>query len=424
MSNLNSRSPWKTLFFLILGFGAISAGAQTRPSRAPETETRNTTTGRNIPLMSEMYKALKRDDIVGASDHIIELLTIGKDPYWIFMQVTGAASPRGILDLPSVLKDSKTEKSEAAILELLLLFSVARGDSAETESLIRAVDSVARVRLSTLRAVGSKAMSLGEDEIAVWAFSKMRRMKQDPAGESSALLAESLIRLGRHEQAVAILDSLLAAERSTGVRFDRVRLARARLFFVGDGNAEDALALLQKVTGRRERTEADLLAAIIGFLRSGNDSLGNQLAPLARARPDLAEANDAFEISRMLPQLPGEMKIRTEVLHALELEFRERWEDAALAYGKIRTKAGKELGFDLCIRGARCWEKAGRFQQAITLWEEAIEATEEDAVALLGKGDCLAKMGHADSADVVFMRLLHRYPESPHAARARSRLLE
>ncbi len=421
MSNLNNPSSRKTLFFIVLVFTTLSARAQIEPSRPPGAKIRDNPA---TSLISEMYRALRRDDIGDASDRIVELLSLGKDPHWIFVQVTGAANPQSLSSLPLVLKESVTEKSETAILELLLLLSVARGDSAETDSLMRAADSGEGIRFSTLRTVGSQAITFGEDEIAVWAFSKLREMEGSPSGENSALLAESLIRLGRHKQAVDILDSLLAAGRTSGIRFDRARLARARLFFIEDGKSEDALALLQKVTGRREKSEADLLAAVIGFLRSGNDSLGNQLAPLARARPDLAEANDAFELSRMLPRLPNETDIRTEVLNALELEFRERWEDAASAYEKIRRKAGKDLESNLCTRGARCWEKAGRFEQAMTLWEEAIETTEEHAVALLGKGDCLSNMGHADSADMVFMELLRRYPESPHAARARSRLLE
>jgi tetratricopeptide (TPR) repeat protein len=308
--------------------------------------------------------------------------------------------------------------------ELLLLFAVHQGNDVETDSLIGVLDAVTTASQPTLSTVAVTARASGKTHVAIWAYAQLRKHHEPARRQIIVPLAECLVSEKRTEEAAALLDSFLEAPGVPESYRDQARLIQARLVYRYGEETQEALGLLRDIEDRRARTEADLLAAIIRFLESGNDSLAHRLETTARMRPDIKEANDAFDLARLSPYLPTDNSEKEAVLHALRLDIRERWESAARAYLSIVPALKPPLFSHVGIRGARCLERAGEFEKALEVWDQVIDADVDVAVALLGKGDCQTSMGLADSAKAVYMTILRQYPESPHAARARSRLLD
>jgi tetratricopeptide (TPR) repeat protein len=375
-------------------------------------------------LLMALQRALARDNVEQAAEQIEELLAMGTAPVTVFHHMRAAATPRGVELLPSLLSHQGSTATELEQRELVLLLYLHAENEAATDSLIETWKTEPSASEQTLSAAGATARASGNMPAALWAYEELRRHYGPVQQHIVVPLAECLVYEGRINEAIALLDSLLASQGVPKSLRDQARLLQARLVFQCCEETSTALDLLSAITDRRARTEAELLMSLIRFLTFGSDSAAHRLERAARMRPDIKEANDAFDLARLTPLLPHDRHERDAVLGTLRLDIRQQWESAGHAYLRILPSIDRPLFTSLAIRAARCLEEAGEFEKALEIWNHLTESADDSAIALLGKGDCQAAMGLSDSAKVTYMSVLRQYPESPHAARARSRLLD
>lgn len=369
-------------------------------------------------LRQSLAIALQRDDIETAAAAVEGLLECGVEPSNVAMTARSSISPRAAQALLWALASSRAAGGE----EVALLLAAGLGDWG-------AVDSLAQRRPDrvwsegTLQMVGAQAEEAGDPRAAAWAYGQLRRRGREWMEHATIPFAKALMEMGKGEQAAAILDSVLAvaAESRTG---ERARMLRARLL-IQEGKDEAALSLLERVPrSRAERTEADLVASLIRFAHDGTESTASELETAARARPDLSEATAAYDLAQLARRLPDDPRVRDRVMEAIRSELMGRHEAAAKGYRTAREGLSTAVGVHLGIREARCWERAGKADIALQTWLALSAEGEDGPLVLLGRGDCLLAQGKSDSAQACYMAVLERFPASPHAARARSRLLQ
>ncbi|MBN1423628.1 tetratricopeptide repeat protein [Candidatus Fermentibacteria bacterium] len=371
-----------------------------------------------IALRSALNAALQHDDMERAAWAMKGLLERGVDPTNVALSAQSRLSPRSAEALPPAL----VSVDAPHLGEVLLLLASGRRDWARVDSLTALLD-IRDLRVSSLQALGMQAEEAGHDPAVVWAYGLLRAHGGSWTELTVIHLAEAMARCGAESEAAALLDSLLASG-SPGTLRHQAAVARARLM-AGEGKDDDALDLLGQIPrGRPERGEAELLAAMIRFSREGTDSLARALEAAARLRPGMAEANDAYDVAQLASHLPQEPKVRQRALESLRHELRGRFASAAQGYSEVRRATDGDARIRWGIREARCLERAGRLDEALEAWGRLDPAGEEGPVVLLGAGDCLTAAGMPDSARILYMEVLERFPASPHAARARSRLLQ
>lgn len=371
-----------------------------------------------VALRSSLNAALQHDDVQSAAFAMKALLERGVDPSNVALSAHTRLSVRAAEALPLALVSTGAPH----LGEVLLLLASGRGDWATVDSLT-AEPGAPRVSISSLQTVGMQAEEAGYDPAVVWAYGRLRAYGRSWAEHTVIPLADALRRRGATSEAAALLDSLLESGAPELIRHQAV-VARARLL-ASEGSDNEALALLGRIPrGRPERADAELLAALIRFTRAGTDSLAQALESAARLRPGMEEANDAFDVAQLASHLPKEQSLKWRALESLRHEVWGRFGPAAQGYGEVRRAVDTLTGVRWGIREARCLERTGRLAEALRVWHCLDSAVDEGPVVLLGTGDCLTAAGMPDSARVFYMEVLNRFPESPHAARARVRLLQ
>jgi len=393
----------------LAGGTIVAAGAQrAEPLRLAEVDV----------LRQALNTALQHDDVGAAVEAMEALLLRGVEPSNVALSVQSRLSPRTSAALPAALAAGRAP----GIPEVLLLLAAGRDDWAAVDSLSGGI--VARpFSAAALQSVGAQASEEGNPKAAAWAYERLVAMDGEWARHAAIPLADALMQLGRTEEAAGLLDSVLAARTPDPIRH-RASVLRARLF-MQQGSDDDALAILDRIPrGRPERADAELLAALIRFAQEGTESLATVLEASARLRPNLPEANDAYDAARLVQQLPTAEGQRKRILESLRLELRGRHASAAEGYRDARREDAWPGAIRIGIREARCWERAGMPDRALEAWHDLEVNGEDGPVVLIGRGDCLAAGGMADSARVCYTAVLERFPASPHAGRARNRLLQ
>ncbi len=362
----------------------------------------------------QLVASLQRDDVEAAAEAVDALLAGGTDPFELALTIQSSLSPR----TGRRLHDALGRHGSPGVTEILLSLAAARGDWDAVDSLRAGLAPSAR----TLSFVGEKAREDRRPEIAAWAYEALRRAGGPWGGEAALPLAEALVELDRVGEAESVLERVL---RPGGVSPERAPalVLRARLC-LRVGRDEEALEVLRSVPrGRPERAQADVLEALVRFTETGGDSLAAHLERMAARCPDLPEANDAFDFARLGRRLPPE-PAGGRLLAGMREELRRRWASAAEQYAAARLASPAELAVPIGIREARCWERAGEWERALKAWAQLSSNHDGGPVVLLGLGDCLRALGKADSALACYEAVLQRFPSSPHASRARARILE
>ncbi len=375
-------------------------------------------------LKAKLRKVMQQDDMEEGAQMINQLLLEGMDASQIFMTLKRGQERASVMLLVEELE--RLEQPVSGMEEVLLLLCSTAGDSLGFEEHKCTLAQDDGLSNATLFTIAQEAFEQQAWDNATWALFRLKERGELLDPRLLLSLAQSLIGLHHHGKAASVLDEILASGHPSGFHRDRASILRARILFIDEGKDEEALQLLAKVrkSRTRERSEALLLQGLIRYLDHGDESHAERLIGLAGTCPDLDEANDALALARLAPLLPEDEEMRKRILAAQRMELRRRWCDAARAYHAMIPKVVPPLAAHLTLRAARCWEQCGEMTRALAAWMDLGGFEEMAAVALLGQGDCLARMVQPESAAVLYMELLTRYPGSPHAARARSRLLQ
>jgi len=383
-----------------------------------ETRLRKTETDR----INVLRTACQQGEIGTAVDIINDLFELNVSPLRIYGVIRSMFTRMDVNQFSHDLEQSIGNTAAANNLILILAYSMR--DSIRFERMQSGIQEKQWWDLDILERIGREAMSREDWPIARWAYVSMDEIGQlkDQAGILS--LAQVFYHTGESDKTLIMLDRLGDMARLPRIYGDQARILRARIHFRRN-DIEKALSVLTSVRSdrTREKAEADLLSALYAFVAFDDSTARSELVTAAGRAPYLPETNEALAFSSLLDKIVKDPE-RTTVLQAMRYELQERDKDAADLYLEAGYKRTDDTGPNLLIRAARCLERAREKDEALHVWYELTANEDVRDIALLGLGDCLSSNGFADSANATYTELLLSFPESPHAARARNRLLK
>jgi len=371
--------------------------------------------------INALRTACRQGEIGTAVDIIDDLFEIEVSPLRVYGVIRSMSSRMDMTQFSRDLEQSMG--NTAATNNLIMILAYSMRDSVGFERIQSAIQENRWWDGDILQRIGREAISREDWPTARWSFVSMDETGHLTEHAEILSLARVFYHTREPDRTLMMLDRLGDMSHLPRIYGDQARILRARIHFQRN-SIDKSRSLLNSVQSNRtrERAEADLLSALYALVAFDDTTARSRLVSAAGRAPDLVETNEALAFSSLLEKITKDPS-RTTVLQAMRYELQELDNDAAGLY----LEAGHELvgatGPILLIRAARCLERAGSKDEALRVWNHLVTIEDVRPVALLGLGDCLISHGLADSAARTYTKLLTDFPESPHAARARNRLL-
>lgn len=249
-------------------------------------------------------------------------------------------------------------------------------------------------------ACGAAVLFVAVPEVALARARSLIDTRRDAAAARWLVVAEAL---SFRRSAVQYHAARLARRRGDFAEVHRrLRAAHALGWPVADLEREQWLALAQ--TGRVAEMQAHW-QSLFADPRSDGPEISRTFVLAALQRIRIADARRVLEAWMSDHPADPEPYVLAGLTHSMQLE----WNDAAIAYGRaVELDPANREGW----RGlARASMKRLRHDAALEAWTALATLEPDDAEAVVGRGDCLARLGAIDAARAELGRVIERTPD-------------
>lgn len=239
-------------------------------------------------------------------------------------------------------------------------------------------------------------------------------------------MAEMLVALGRRDEAIDLLESkLVYFDQHAGIRLSLAQMyemsgdmykaadfyRQAVLLRPEDDRLAEQYALVLIAAGRH----ADATRALGDLLKkpgySQRDDLKRALANVQLQAGQLREARQGFiDLTRAHPHEVNDWLRLAEVCWAMK----DAGGTLSAANRVISLAPQRHEGY---LLAGLVWQKRGRLEESLRMFDRAAEAAPQDAAPLILRGLALEKAGRGEAAAQAYREALQRQPDDERASR-------